>query len=231
MSSTSSQPHFQKDTRQDGVKNRLKSDFYDSDCETLAKELLGKVLCFEDEAGNVIKGRVVETEMYPGASDAASHSFKGETKRNASMFKAAGTAYVYFIYGMYFCFNVSSAEKGGAVLVRALEPVYGLDVMRTNRGKKMKKKLRDFELCNGPSRICAAFGITRDNSDGIDMTEDNAKIWIEGDEDAFKDVDFVQCTRIGIDGAGAESASKPFRFYIRDNRSVSVVEDKRRRKK
>ena len=168
--------------------------------------------------------------MYPGKSDKASHSYGGQSKRNGAMFMSAGTAYVYFIYGMYFCFNVSSQEEGGCVLVRALEPLRGLDQMRRNRDsglkKERKKDLRDFELCNGPSRLCGAFGINKGNTNEMDMTSDDASVWIENDDDAESDKVFsvFRSTRIGIEGRGPEYANLPYRFYVRENIHVSVFD-------
>ena len=128
---------------------------------------------------------------------------------------------------MYFCFNVSSQEEGGAVLVRALEPIQGLDEMRRLRDvglrKERKKELRDFELCNGPSRLCGAFGITKDNSNKLDLTDKDANLWIEtGDEDEVFSV--FTSKRIGIEGRGPEYANLPYRFYVRNNMNVSVID-------
>lgn len=108
-------------------------DSYNVPCYELANILLGKLLVRKFD-GNILKGRIVETECYLGGEDKASHSYNGkQTPRNEPMFMPPGTAYVYLTYGMYHCFNISAAEPGAAVLIRALEPIEGLDCMRTLR--------------------------------------------------------------------------------------------------
>jgi DNA-3-methyladenine glycosylase len=109
-----------------GSGKKLGSIFYDSPAVELAKNLLGKVICRMLEDGIVLRGRIVETEGYLGETDKACHSYGGKrTSRTEPMFMSPGTAYVYFIYGMHFCLNISSKDRGGAVLIRALEPVEG----------------------------------------------------------------------------------------------------------
>lgn len=112
---------------------RFTEEFYNIPCYELANTLLGKVLVRKFE-GNIVKGRIVETECYLGGEDKASHSYNGrQTPRNEPMFMPPGTSYVYMTYGMYHCFNISAAEPGAAVLIRALEPLEGLDFMRQLR--------------------------------------------------------------------------------------------------
>lgn len=114
--------------------------------------------------GALTRGRIVETEAYLAEDDAASHSASGPTRRNASMFEAAGAGYVYLIYGMHLCFNVvtGAAGRGEAVLIRALEPLEGLDVMRRRRGDRVG----DRDLCRGPGRLAQALGIERADDGG-----------------------------------------------------------------
>ena len=216
---------------------RLTANFFDLPALDLCKKLLGKRLVRKDEFGNILSGRIVETEAYPGRTDKASHSHKGRTGRNGAMFMDPGTAYVYIIYGMYYCFNISSKEKGGAVLIRAIEPVSGLDIMQVSRSKKpgksplkRTKPLKDHELCSGPSKLCQALGINKVNSDKMVLTNDDSIIWLENDQDISEE-DIVVSTRVGIDGCGAEYASLPYRFYVRDCKSVSVKEVKKRKAK
>jgi DNA-3-methyladenine glycosylase len=160
-------------------------------------------------------GVIVETEAYPGGPDVASHTFGGRrTKRTAAMWLRGGHAYVYFVYGMHFCVNVVTGPEGAgeAVLVRALEPVEGLDAMRTARGND-----RDRDLCRGPARLTEALGISRVH-DGHWLLGDGplrllppAKSWI-GD---------IACgPRIGVDYAGPWAA-KRWRHWVRDSRWIS----------
>jgi DNA-3-methyladenine glycosylase len=126
--------------------------------------LLNVVLASGDTAG-----RIVEVEAYDGANDRASHAFRGRTARTASMFGPPGLLYVYFTYGMHYCANVVCREEGvaGAVLIRALEPLAGLDVMRERRGRDEP----DSRICAGPAKLCQALGITRAD-DGTDLLAD-----------------------------------------------------------
>ena len=200
---------------------RLQLSDFSLPCEELARCLVGAVLC-RQSAGELLRGKVVEVESYPGNSDGASHSYKGETERNRAMFMGPGTAYVYSIYGMYHCFNVSSCGEGAAVLVRSLEPLQGLKVMRTNREAKRKagaKTLKEKDLCNGPSKLCQAFNIDKSvNCTDLSSSDD---IWFERDGDGGGDV-LVQTTRIGIEGSGPEWAALKLRWYILGNPHVSV---------
>lgn len=164
------------------MQKRLSAAFYQQNCVPLARQLLGKILC-RRLAERVLRGRIVETESYLGVTDGTSHSFGGRrTPRNAAMFMEPGTVYVYPIYGMYECMNISSLEEGSAVLIRALEPLAELDLMTANRSARRKDqgtglKLRD--LCNGPSKLCAAFSITKQEFNQQHFASSNT-IWLEG---------------------------------------------------
>lgn len=148
----------------------LPAAFYDREPDRVARELLGAVLRMED-GPDVVSGRIVETEAYLGPHDPASHSAVGRTARTWHMFGPPGTAYVYFIYGMHWCVNAVTREEGygSAVLIRALEPLEGVERMRARRPRAR----RDADLCNGPGKLCAALGITRD-FDGASLTGGSA---------------------------------------------------------
>ncbi|XP_076123066.1 DNA-3-methyladenine glycosylase isoform X1 [Alosa pseudoharengus] len=179
--------------------------------------------------GEELRGRVVETEAYLGGEDKASHSAGGKrTERNLAMFMKPGTIYVYPIYGIYLCMNISSQGEGAAVLLRALEPLQGHTVMRQLRGARRRegsRSLKDKELCNGPSKLCQALDVPR-AFDRRDLADD-AEVWLETDpgEMPLQEGEVVTSTRIGIESHG-EWAAKPLRFYLRGHPCVSVL-DKR----
>lgn len=201
---------------------RLFDTFYKQPCVNLAKALLGKTLVRKLPSGILLKGKIVETESYLGIVDVASHSYKGKrTERNEAMYLKPGTAYVYTIYGMYYCFNISSLEEGSAVLIRALEPCEGLSEMQEFRkkGRKSSSDLKIKELCNGPSKLCQALKIEKSIFNKIDLCTSN-DMWLEdGIYVEFSSI--ISCKRIGIDSYGEEWADKPLRFYIKDNCFVS----------
>ncbi|MEC8495697.1 MAG: DNA-3-methyladenine glycosylase [Planctomycetota bacterium] len=138
-------------------------DALKSGAQAAAPRLLG-VEVVTRIGGALARGRIVETEAYLAEGDAASHSARGPTRRNASMFEAAGAGYVYLIYGMHLCFNVvtGAAGEGEAVLIRALEPLEGLEAMRSRRGARVS----DRDLCRGPGRLAQALGIEREDDGG-----------------------------------------------------------------
>ncbi|XP_007238263.3 DNA-3-methyladenine glycosylase [Astyanax mexicanus] len=205
---------------------RLGFTFFNQPCVDLARAFLGKVLVRTQADGTELRGRVVETEAYLGGEDRASHSAGGKrTERNVAMFMKPGTIYVYPIYGIYLCMNVSSQGEGAAVLLRALEPLQGQNVMRKLREAKRRegaKTLRDRELCNGPSKLCQALDIQR-RFDRRDLATD-AQVWLEDSETPGTPGTgvVVSAPRIGIDSHG-EWATKPLRFYLHRNTCVSVV--------
>jgi len=197
-----------KDKPQITLEKPLFSSFYARDTKLVAVELLGKVLAHQTNDG-VIKGRIVETEAYYGPGDPASHAFGGKTKRSAIMWEKPGTAYVYFTYGMHYLINVVTERKGkaGAVLIRALEPIQGIEIMRKRRGMIDMKS-----LCNGPAKLTRAFGIDG-RYNGASLT--SGKLIIEeGEEKKFN----VICTgRIGI----KKGREDKLRFYIKGCQFVS----------
>ena len=154
---------------------------------------------------------IVETEAYRSSDDPASHSYRGITNRNKVMFGEVGYSYVYFTYGMYYCLNIVAKDadtKAGAVLIRAIEPLEGIDVMKRNRGKEL------YNLTNGPGKLTQALKIDK-SLNGIDVTKEGVLYLINGykiDESRIE-----ATTRIGIKVA----LDKQWRFYIKDNRFVS----------
>src|SRR6185369_15290601 len=139
----------------------LPREFYDRETELVARDMIGTVLECETEDG-IASGIIVETEAYLGEHDLACHASVGRTARTEHLYGPPGTSYVYFIYGMYWCFNaVTRAEhEPSAVLVRAVEPVQGIELMRSRRPKVK----RDVDLANGPGKLCLALGITREHN-------------------------------------------------------------------
>ena len=195
----------------------LNRAFYQQEIWDVARGLLGKILVHESADG-VTAGRIVETEAYMGPEDQAAHSFGGRrTLRNEVMYGAKGHAYVYFIYGLYYCLNVTAGSLPGkpeAVLLRALEPVAGEDIMAKRR-KVTEEKAAN--LTNGPSKLCMAMGISK-TQNKADLTTPPLYI---NDAATLSQLDIVETTRIGVDYAG-EWKKKTWRFYIKSNRFVSV---------
>ncbi len=201
---------------------KLDREFYSRDTLTVARELLGKVLVHNIN-GQKLRGIIVETEAYLGLRDKAAHSYGGrKTKRVESMYDLPGTAYVFFIYGMYYCFNIVTERIGvpEAVLIRGIEPIEGLDFMARNRfgvdyDNLTKRQKRN--LTNGPGKLSIAFNIDK-SLDGVDLCGDS--LYLEhGDGREFN---IVQTKRIGIDYA-EEARDFPYRFYIQGNPYVSKL--------
>lgn len=194
---------------------KLSRDFYTrTDALKVARELLGKLLVVPAADGERVSGMIVETEAYMGPLDKASHAYGNRrTRRTETMYGMGGTAYVYFIYGMYFQFNVvtNTAETPHAVLIRAVEPVEGLEVMRERRPVKTDK-----QLTNGPGKLCIAMGIDR-SLDRADLLGE--RVWIE-EHEKVTPRQIVSGPRVGI-GYAEEYVSKPWRFWMRDNIYVS----------
>lgn len=205
---------------------RLGPEFFDQPAVTLARAFLGQVLVRRLADGTELRGRIVETEAYLGPEDEAAHSRGGrQTPRNRGMFMKPGTLYVYIIYGMYFCLNVSSQGAGACVLLRALEPLEGLETMRQLRNSLRKstvgRSLKDRELCSGPSKLCQALAIDK-SFDQRDLAQDEA-VWLEHGPLESSSPAVVAAARIGIGHAG-EWTQKPLRFYVLGSPWVSVVD-------
>ena len=200
----------------------LEKDFFKQGALDLAKDLLGKILVRECD-GRILKGKIVETEAYIGEIDKASHAYNGRrTERTEPLFREGGIAYVYFIYGKYFCFNVISGieNKGEGVLIRAIEPLNEFDYLaekRFNQNYDELTKAKEKALTNGPSKLCLAYSI--DKSDNYKKLYEKGNLYIE---DNYEDnlFEIVESKRIGIDYA-EEAIDFLWRFYIKDNKLSS----------
>lgn len=199
----------------------LERDFFKRDTNTVAKEILGKVLV-RNINGTEIRARIVEVESYLGYFDKASHSYGGRrTKRTETMYMEGGVCYVYFTYGMYNLLNIVTEEKDKAcaVLIRAVEPLDHLDIISQNRYNMNYEELNSYKrknITNGPGKLTMALNIDRSLDKEILVKE---KIYIE--DDGFSDFKIVEAKRVGIDYA-EEWKDKLLRFYIENNKYVSV---------
>jgi DNA-3-methyladenine glycosylase len=207
--------------RSQGETSRLKKlprSFYLSPTLTVAKRLLGKRLVRRYKGTELI-GRIVETEAYRGVVDPASHAYRGKTARNEVMFRKGGHLYVYFTYGMHFCANVVTREEeiGEAVLIRAIEPLEGIEVMMENRsGAHFHQRAGHHALANltnGPAKLCQALAIRRDEN-GTDLLGDEIFLL---NSPALTSARIGRSRRIGI----TSGKEKRWRFFIRGNAWVS----------
>ena len=201
----------------------LSRRWYAREALVLAPELLNKLLVARDEAGRRRVGRIVEVEAYAGATDPASHAYRGSTARNATMFGPGGHLYVYFTYGMHWCANVVCGPSGTAqaVLIRALEPLAGLDEMRLARGQSATagpgpaaQSRADRDLCRGPARLAQALAIVG-TDDGVDLIRGRIRVLDDGFAPPAHP---AQGPRVGISVA----AERPWRFWVPDSGWVSA---------
>ncbi|WP_033168104.1 DNA-3-methyladenine glycosylase [Clostridium sp. KNHs205] len=193
---------------------KLSREFYRQDGINLGKALLGKVLVHESEEG-ITKGIIVETESYMGVIDAAAHSYKGKRDGRCNIqYNEGGYAYIFLIYGMYNCMNIVANKENipEVVLLRALEPLEGIDIMEKRR-KNTKFKM----LLNGPGKLCQGMGITKEHY-GLDLC--NSKLYLEEPKKSEK-IEIETSKRINIDYAG-EAKDYLWRFTIKNNPYVSV---------
>ena len=197
----------------------LPRQFYNRDPITVGRELLGKLL-IRREGRMLLAGRIVEDEAYLGAGDPAAHAYAGLTPRNAVLFGPPGHAYVYFIYGNHYCLNVSCMPEGvgEGVLLRAMEPVFGIEAMADARGLELTAspsapRLR--LLCSGPGRMAEALGITRTRDNAKDLTSRRSDLWFA--DDGYRPQRIVATPRIGI----RKAVEEPLRFVIAENPFVS----------
>ncbi|HEX9162089.1 MAG TPA: DNA-3-methyladenine glycosylase [Thermoanaerobaculia bacterium] len=195
---------------------KLPVAFFLRDTVTVARSLLGCVL-WRRIGDELLSVRLVEVEAYLGANDSASHARRGlRSARNESMYLEGGHAYVYFTYGMHWCMNVvtQEADLAEAVLLRAAEPLRGIEEMR----KRRPKAKRDYDLMNGPGKLCAALAIDK-SLDGESLRGDRLFLTKRGID--VTDADIAVSPRIGVEGAG-DAAFWPLRFFLRGNRYVSA---------
>ena len=189
----------------------LQRKFYLRDTITVAKELLGKVI-IRKVGKQILTAKIVETEAYFGDHDPASHAYQKITERNKIMYDKGGMVYVYFIYGNYYCFNIVTEEKGlgNAVLIRAVEPLEGIDSMKIFRGVVKNT----YELTNGPAKLCLALNIDK-KLYGEDVTK-TGNIYISNPlrEENFE---IITTKRVGLN-VGIDF---PYRFFIKDNMYVT----------
>ncbi len=214
----------------------LPRSFYDRDPVTVARELLGKLL-IRREGRHLLAGRIVEDEAYLGAEDPAAHAYSGRTPRNAVLFGPPGHAYVYFIYGNHYCLNVSCMLEGngGGVLLRAMEPVAGVEAMVEARGldiptlspkggarmgrPHLTSSLRPSQLrliSSGPGRMSQALGITRERDNAKDLTSYRSDLWFA--DDGYKPERIAVTPRIGI----TKAVEEPLRFVVAGSPYVSA---------
>lgn len=198
------------------LRKPLPRAFYDRDPRTVSRELLGKVLV-RREGKKLRAARIVEIEAYLGEGDPAAHAACGRTPRNAVLFGPPGHAYVYFIYGNHFCLNISCLPDGvpGCVLVRALEPLLGVEMMAQERGLSLNGTGDLRKLTSGPGRLAEAFSITRERDNAKDLTSRRSDLFVA--DDGYTPSRVLTTVRIGI----VKAASRPLRYVIAGNEFVS----------
>ena len=193
----------------------LPRSFYQRGTLRVARALLGKLLVRELD-GQRLSGVIVEVEAYIGEADTACHAARGRTPRNSNLYGPPGLAYVYFTYGMHWMLNAVTEREGfpAAVLIRALEPREGTELLRGRRGGRL-----DRDLCSGPARLTQALGIARAEN-GVDLVSGSAGLWIEEwpQGGASK---ILRGPRIGIDSAAPRDRNAPWRLWLADSPHVS----------
>jgi DNA-3-methyladenine glycosylase len=192
----------------------MRREFFARQPDVVARAVLGKLL-IRKTPDALLAGRIVEVEAYFGEGDPAAHAAAGRTARNGVLFGPPGHAYVYFIYGMHSCLNISCEPTGqaGSVLVRALEPLQGLAQMAAWRGLTPHAPPR--LLTSGPGRLCQAFGITRAVHNGVDLLSEDSELQLR--DDGYEAPAILATPRIGI----SKAAERPLRFAIARHPCVS----------
>ncbi len=196
------------------MKKLTREFFTRADTLQIARDLLGTTLVVPDENGGRVSGKIIETEAYCGIEDKAAHSYNNRrTRRTETMFAVGGTVYIFFIYGMYYQFNIVAGEieSPHAILIRAVEPLENIELMRERRGQ-----MKDTNLTSGPGKLCIALGIDK-TFNNADLLGD--QVWLEKGA-KVSDAEIVAGKRIGIDYA-EEYAEKPWRFWLKGNEFVS----------
>jgi DNA-3-methyladenine glycosylase len=193
---------------------RIARSFFERPPDIVGRAVLGKLLVRRTRDG-LLAGRIVEVEAYFGNDDPAAHAAAGRTARNSVLFGPAGHAYVYFIYGMHSCLNISCEQDGqaGSLLVRALEPLMGLEQMAMHRGLGPHASPR--LLTAGPGRLCQALGITRATHNGMDLLDDSSDLQLR--DEGYDAQAILTTPRIGI----SKAAERPLRFLLVGNPCVS----------
>lgn len=210
----------QRRARTEAISARLLArEFFNRDPREVGRELLGKIIV-RTERSKLLAGRVVEVEAYLGAGDAAAHAAAGRTQRNHVLFGPPGHAYVYFIYGVHYCLNISCMPEGeaGCVLIRALEPLTGIPEMARARDLNPldPTSVRDLrKLLSGPGKLCEALGITRTRDNDKDMLSPQSDLQVR--DDGIHPVEILATQRIGI----TKSAGMPLRYLLAGNAFVS----------
>jgi DNA-3-methyladenine glycosylase len=194
----------------------LSRAFFARNPRRVARELLGKVLV-RKLGQQLLTARIVELEAYLGKNDPAAHAAVGHTPRNSVLFGPPGYAYVYFIYGNHYCLNVSCEPEGkaGCVLLRAAEPLTGIEAMAGFRGIEIRNTGDLMKLTSGPGRLCAAFCITRSGDNGADLTSRESGLWLA--DDGFKVRKIGITGRVGI----SKATEQPLRYLVAGDRFVS----------
>jgi len=209
------------------IVRKLTQSFFQQPTLKVAENLLGKFLIVQRDGtpralraeqspydGKRVAGKIVETEAYIGEDDLACHASKGRTNRSEILYCKAGTVYVYLVYGMYYCLNIVTERENfpSAVLIRAIEPIEGIDLMKKRRKTNILRN-----LASGPGKLCMAFGINKKLNGENVFGKD---IWIEdrGEDESPKNI--ISAPRVGVDYA-KHCKNLPWRFYIRDNPFVS----------
>ena len=204
-----------KDTNENHWKKLLPAFYERSDVVAITKELIGKILVTNFDS-KLTAGRIVEAEAYNGPFDKAAHSYNNRrTKRTEVMFAKGGVAYIYLIYGIHQMFNVVTNTEGipNAILIRALEPIAGVDVML----ERSVKTIHGFDLTRGPGNVAKALGFHTSQT-GMSLQTD--ELYIADDGFVYSDADILATTRVGVDYAG-EYALLPYRFIVKENKYVS----------
>jgi len=200
---------------------RLNSKFYHQNTFEIARGLLGKFIIRKIGKKNLI-GKIVETEAYYGPHDLASHASRGKTERTKIMFDQPGTAYIYLIYGMYYCFNIVTEAKDfpAAILIRAIEPIYGFEQIPKNLKRPLaQNSILNTKIANGPGKLCRAFKIDKSlNGENLIISK---KLYLAKNfKEKIKPSQIKSAKRIGVDYAG-KYKDKLWRFYLKDNPFVS----------
>ncbi len=199
-------------------------EFFDVDARDLGHKLLGKTIVRTTKDGHVLRAKITEVECYIGEIDKACHAYGfRKTERTAPLFHEGGIAYIYFIYGMYYCMNMVCGKEGypAGVLIRGVEPLNEYDYIANRRFKKNYDELTKVQkknLTNGPGKLCLALDITKD--DLYTKLYEKGDLYLEDNKITLPEDEIVRTTRIGIDYA-EEAVEFPWRFYIKDNLYVS----------